>query len=112
MGRNKYEGSWIDSNFTEIDWELSKENLVELLKSVVNRTSKFTHQQMCNWCDKHYMDETKLDDEKLYDVLEDISAQWDLYLVNTYSLKELQKLELSKVKLPIEWFDRWLKALS
>ena len=42
MGRNKYEGSWIESNFIEIDWMLSKENLVELLKSAVNGTSQFT----------------------------------------------------------------------
>ncbi|RDW17714.1 hypothetical protein [Oceanobacillus chungangensis] len=112
MGRNKYEGSWIESNFIEIDWMLSKENLVELLKSVVNGTSQFTHQQICNWCDKHYTDETELDGEKLYDVLEDISTQWDLYLTNTYTLKELQHMDFSKVKLPIEWFERWVGELS
>jgi hypothetical protein len=112
VGRNKYEGSWTEPNFIEIDRALSKENLVELLKSVVNRTSKYTHQQICNWCDDHFMNETKLDDEKLNDVLEDISAQWDLYLANTYSLKELQLLDFSNVKLPIEWFESWLKDLS
>lgn len=109
---NKYEGSWTESNFIEIDWSLSKENLVGLLNSVVNKTSEFTHQQICNWCDEHYMNEKRLDDEKLYAVLEDISAQWDLYLENTFSLKELKQLDFSKVKLPIEWFERWLKEIS
>jgi hypothetical protein len=112
VGRNKYEGSWTESNVIGIDWALSKENLVEQLKGVVNRRSQFTHQQICNWCDKHYTDMTELNDEKLYDVLEDISAQWDLYLTNTYSLKELKQLDFSKVKLPIEWFEKWLEELS
>lgn len=45
-------------------------------------------------------------------ILEDISAQWDLFLANTFSLKELQQLDFSKVKLPIEWFEGWLKELT
>jgi hypothetical protein len=109
---SKYQGSWIESNFIEIDIVISKENLVEILKNVVNRTSQFTHQQICNWCDKNYTVETELDDEKVSDVIEDISVQWDLYLTNTYSLKELQHLDFSKVKLPNEWFEGWLKELS
>ena len=109
---SKYKGSWIESNFIEIDKVISKENLVEILKNVVNQTSQFTHQQICNWCDKNYTVETELDDEKVSDVIEDISAQWDLYLTNTYSLKELQHLDFSKVKLPNEWFEGWLKELS
>ncbi|WP_052427532.1 hypothetical protein [Neobacillus niacini] len=115
MGRNRYVGSWTESIFIEIDWSFSKENLVDLLKSVVNKTNHYTHQQICNWCDKHYMNymnEDGLDDEKLYGILEDISAQWDLYLANTFSLKELQKLDFSKVKLPIEWFEEWLNELT
>ncbi|MFD2444180.1 hypothetical protein ACFSO7_09350 [Bacillus sp. CGMCC 1.16607] len=78
-----------------------------MLKSVIYKTNQYTHQQICNWCDKHYMkymNEDKLGDEKLYGILEDISAQWELYLTNTFSLKELQKLDFSKIKLPIEWF--------
>jgi len=35
-----------------------------------------------------------------------------LFLVNTYSLKELQNLDLSKVKLPQDWFIEWLKQLN
>lgn len=115
VGKKKYIGSWSESKFIEIDLEFNKKNLVELLKSVVNNSNRFSHQQICNWCDKHYMkymDNDNLYNKELYKVLEDISAQWDLYLTNTYSLEELQQLNFSKVKLPIEWFDRWLKELS
>ncbi|MEH7106759.1 hypothetical protein [Bacillus sp. JJ1764] len=114
MGRNRYVGSWSETNLIEIDWSFSKENLVGLLKSVVNKTNQYTHQQICNWCDKHYMNfmnEDGLGDEKPYVILEDISAQWDLYLANTFSIKELQQKDLSKVKLPIEWFEGWLKEI-
>ncbi|OIK10804.1 hypothetical protein BIV60_20255 [Bacillus sp. MUM 116] len=59
-----------------------------------------------------YIDNDNVYNSELYKVLEDISAQWDLYLTNTYSLEELQQLDFSKVKLPKEWFDGWLKELS
>ena len=45
-------------------------------------------------------------------VARDIECQWDLFLVNSYSLKELQKIDLSKVKLPQEWFIQWLEQLK
>ncbi|MGI8386649.1 hypothetical protein [Robertmurraya sp. P23] len=83
-----------------------------MLKSVVNKTNEYTHQQICNWCDMYYMNGYRLDDEKLYGILEDISAQWDLYLANTFSLMKLQQMNFSKVKLPIEWFEVWLKELT
>ncbi|WP_090989446.1 hypothetical protein [Bacillus sp. OV322] len=115
MGRNRYVGSWSESKFTEINWSFNKENLVELLKSVVNKTNQYTHQQICNWCDKHYMkymNEAELGDEKLYGILGDISAQWDLYLANMFSLIELQQLDFSKIRLPLEWFEDWLQELT
>lgn len=59
-----------------------------------------------------YMTESELGDEKLYGILGDISAQWDLYLANTFSLIELQQLDFSKIKLPLEWFEDWLKELT
>ena len=42
----------------------------------------------------------------------DVDCQWDLYLVNTYSISELQSLDFSEVRLPTEWFADWLKQLN
>lgn len=112
MGKNKNVGNWSESKFIEIDLEFNKENLVELLNSVVNKSNNFSHQQVCNWCDKYYMkyiNESNFYNIELYKVLEDISAQWELFLTNTYSIEELQQLDFSKVELPVEWFYRWLK---
>jgi hypothetical protein len=33
-------------------------------------------------------------------------------LVNSYSLKELENMDLSKVKLPQEWYIQWLEELN
>lgn len=71
---------------------------------VVNSSNKFSHQHICNWCDKYYMkymDDFNFYNSEVYKVIEDISAQLDLYLSNTYSLEELQQLDFSKVELPI-----------
>ncbi|MFC5734670.1 hypothetical protein [Cytobacillus gottheilii] len=115
MSRNRYVGSWNESNFIEIDSFFSKENLVHLLKGAINKPDQYTHQQICHWCEKQYMNyinEDKLGDEKLYGILGDISAQWNLYLANTFSLKELQQLDYSEIKLPIKWFEDWLEDLT
>ena len=45
-------------------------------------------------------------------VARDIECQWDLFLVNSYSLKELENIDLSKVKLPQEWYIQWLEELN
>ncbi len=34
------------------------------------------------------------------------------YLANSYSLEELQKLDYSKVSIPIEWFENWPEQLK
>ncbi|MGG3449925.1 hypothetical protein [Domibacillus aminovorans] len=51
-------------------------------------------------------------DEIAFGIARDIECQRDLFLVNTYSSEELQNLDLSKVKLPQDWFIEWLKQLS
>ncbi|MBC1457868.1 hypothetical protein [Listeria newyorkensis] len=43
-------------------------------------------------------------------LLEDMSAQWDLYLANTYTIEELQKLSLQQVRLPESWLRRWYES--
>lgn len=51
-------------------------------------------------------------DEIAFRIARDIERQWDLFLVNTYSLKELQNLDLLIVKLPQNWFIEWLEQLN
>jgi hypothetical protein len=121
MGRNKYIGKWIETEAKKIDVPFTCENLDMLLyQIIIKENSTFSHQDFVNWCEDFYWfldskdtnDMLKLDENGLLiGVLNDISVQWDLYLVNTYSLKELQKLDFSNVQLPLEWFENWLKMI-
>ena len=45
------------------------------------------------------------------DVAYDVYAQWDLFLANTCSLAELQRLDFAIVELPHMWFQEWLQQL-
>ena len=45
------------------------------------------------------------------DIAQDVSAQWELHLCNTYTLEQLQRLTFSTVTLTVEWFE-WLTSES
>lgn len=108
--------NWI-WNETTIDFPLSSENLKTLLNTVCRKENRFSQFEFIKWCDNLTMafeeDEASNEfDETAFGLARDIECQWDLFLVNTYSLKELQNLDLSKVKLPQDWFIEWLKQLN
>ena len=44
---------------------------------------------------------------RVLSIAANVSCQWDLYLANTYSLKQLQALDFADVRLPLDWFDAW-----
>ncbi|HHQ0953263.1 TPA: hypothetical protein ACSK9D_003040, partial [Listeria innocua] len=51
-------------------------------------------------------DDLSLEEREL---LEDISAQWDLYLVNSYDIDTLQSLGFEKVKFPDAYLKDWYR---
>ncbi|UAL54356.1 MULTISPECIES: hypothetical protein [Metabacillus] len=106
-------------NETSINIPYTVGNLKTLLETLCSKENSFSQYDFVNWCDNLTMvfdnDEgTELDenDSMAFNIARDIECQWDLFLVNTYSLEELQKLDLSKVKLPHVWFIDWLKQLN
>ncbi|WP_148357268.1 hypothetical protein [Peribacillus simplex] len=108
--------SW---NETTIDFPFSSENLKNLLSIVSRKENRFSQFEFIKWCDNLTMafeeDEAEVSnelDEIAFGITRDIECQWELFLVNTYSFKELQNLDLSKVKLPQDWFIEWLKQLN
>jgi len=111
-GRNQIIGSWDESQCKDIDLPLTKKSLKVVLSWGANmKYSPYTHQEIANWCDKFHMEGMEKD-EVAIDIAADVDAQWDLYLVNTYKLEELQGLEFSKVELPVEWFKEWLEKIN
>ncbi|MCJ8337091.1 MAG: hypothetical protein MJK10_01345 [Pseudomonadales bacterium] len=100
-----------------IELDFTKQNFVVLLKSGADRyQSLYSHKQIAEWCEKFWYQYSDVDApegiENLLCLLADVETQWDLFLVNTYSTDELQKMDLDKVKLPYSWFDGWLSEVE
>ena len=113
-------GGVTETGMKNIPLKLSKQNLKSLLSGFILGESIYTHQDFVNWCSLHFanmvVNDLELEDvaidKQTFDVLQDVDAQWDMYIVNKYPIEELQTLDLSTVKLPIEWFRDWLKQLD
>jgi hypothetical protein len=103
-------------NKTSINLPYSFESLVGLLSCISKNENNFSQYDFAQWCDNFIMvfDEAELSPnfEIAVIVARDIECQWDLFLVNSYSLKELENIDLSKVKLPKEWYIQWLGELN
>jgi hypothetical protein len=74
--------------------------------------SPYSHKQIAEWCDRFWCQYLDVDAppqiERLLPVLADVDAQWDLFLVNTYPIEDLQKQSFENVRLPTAWFEEWL----
>ena len=100
-----------------INLEFTRENVINLLLyGEKPHDSPYSHKQIAEWCEKFWNKYSDIDApeeiEELMPVLADVETQWDLYLVNTYTLEELQKLNFEIVVLPLEWFSEWLKQVN
>lgn len=116
-GRNKLVGVWTETPATPIDLPLTLTNLTQLLAIGGDACDgTYTHQQIANWCDRYYAqyynDPSIRDETSDFDIANDVSAQWGLTLVNSYTLAELQSLDFSSVVLPLEWFNDWSTKLN
>ena len=116
-GRNQYVGKWEESQCNEIPLPFNIESLRIVLEWGQDpERSQYTHQEIAHWCDRMHMKHIDTNEEPDFDhaisIAADVDCQWDLYLANTYKLKELQVLDFSKVRLPVEWFTDWLKQLD
>lgn len=115
-GRNQIVGEWVESNCKAIDLPFTLEALATVLGwGEKNDGAPFTHQEIAYWCESFYLHHEEKEgevEETALNVAQDVEAQWDLYLVNTYSLEELQSLDFSTVVLPKEWFTEWLSAVN
>jgi hypothetical protein len=113
-------GAIQETGAKEIPLPLSKDNLKILLTNISQGISNYSHQDLANWCYRHLgniiVNDLKLEDigidKATYEVLNNVDAQWDMYLVNGYKIEELQVMDLSKICLPKDWFQDWLNQLD
>lgn len=115
--RNRFMGSWKGRPCHPIDLPFSAESLKRVLAwGAKTEGAPHTHQEVADWCDRMHMALLDADKDAQLDravsVAADVDCQWELFLVNTYPLDELQKLDMSNVRLPVEWFSNWLRELK
>lgn len=115
-GRNKYIGSWTESDCRAIPLPFTNDSLYQVLDwGSLSSGSPFTHQEIARWCDRMHMAYMDVDVvpkmESAIRVAADVDCQWNLFLANTYSLEQLRDLDYSSVRLPVDWFVDWRTQL-
>jgi len=116
MASEKYQGKWVESVTNKIELEFTPENARKVISLGLENDPTYSHQDIAHWCEKFWNKYCEIDApeeiDKIMPILADVETQWDLYLANSYSLKELQNKNFSEVKLPVEWFKEWLDEIN
>ena len=115
-GRNQVLGSWSESRCREIDLPMTAGSLRVLLDDGSKPDGEYTHQEITHWCDQlemHYLDDdSSVEMDAALSIAADVDCQWDLFLATSYTVEELQKIDFSKVRLPVAWFTDWRNQLN
>ncbi|WP_417387302.1 hypothetical protein [Gimesia sp.] len=115
-GHNQPAGFWTETNCQVIELPLTRESLIQVLCCALDDgNAEYTHQEIAWWAENFHQAQFDYEnpvDETVADVALDLHLQWQMYLDNTYTREELQKLDFSKVRLPAEWFSNWLEQLD
>ncbi|EAG2315419.1 TPA_asm: hypothetical protein GYZ23_01120 [Listeria monocytogenes] len=89
--------------------DVIKLNLNEALTDVITSKELVERSEKILYVDENQQsinDNLSLEEREL---LEDISAQWDLYLVNSYDIDTLQSLDFEKIKFPDAYLKDWYR---
>ncbi|EAE5152701.1 TPA: hypothetical protein H9458_002411 [Listeria monocytogenes] len=89
--------------------DVIKMNLTEALTDVITSKELVERSDKILYVDENQQsinDNLSLEEREL---LEDISAQWDLYLVNSYDIDTLQSLDFEKVKFLEAYLKEWYR---
>ncbi|EAC3173766.1 hypothetical protein AAU33_12110 [Listeria monocytogenes] len=89
--------------------DVIKVNLTEALTDVITSKKLVERSEKILYVDENQQsinDDLSLEEREL---LEDISAQWDLYLVNSYDIDTLHSLDFEKVKFPDAYLKEWYR---
>ncbi|MBC1475114.1 hypothetical protein HB852_10840 [Listeria grandensis] len=89
--------------------DVIKVNLNEALTDVITSKELVERSEKILYVDENQQsinDDLSLEEREL---LEDISAQWDLYLDNSYDIDTLQSLDFGKIKFPEAYLKEWYR---
>ena len=111
-------GGLQETGAKEIPLDFNKENLKLILDRLISNDTTYSHQDFSTWASKFHthcidsFDKGKPVDDNLEELLNDIDAQWSLFLFNSYKVEQLLKLDLSTVKLPSDLLIKWQTILQ
>jgi len=104
----------------EITLPLNVKNFKKLLTDGSKSKSKFSHEAIVHWCYRFWWEyaegkhREKADDltRIAYKVADDVSVQWESFLMNNYTAKERENMEHTHARMPVDWFKDWLRLLK
>jgi len=116
-GRNKYRGSWTEPISKKIKLPFTIQSMLKVLTwGATPSKSPYNHQDIAHWCDRFHIAMFNIDADSAMDIVigvaADVDAQWDMFLANSYDLKQLQELDFSEVQMPLEFYEDWLKQIA
>lgn len=122
QSRRHLNGAYSEPPALSISLPFTLDNLRALLAEGAHPDAHYTHQQIKDWAEHFWQRHNLWSAEPRADIpaeivaaanlAQEIEMQWDMYLANTYTLPELQHLDVSRVQLPHEWFADWLARLD
>jgi hypothetical protein len=118
--RSGYGGSWQESPFEKLDLPLTIESLKKVLAYGTDEEAPFTHQQIADWCFRFWWEREEgslsgIPDEELdlaAEVALDVESRWGTYLLEEFTLGQLQTMDFARVRLAKDWFRDWQHALG
>jgi hypothetical protein len=110
---DKYIGRWHETPCEPINLPFSVESFAQILRAGAQVDGPYSHQQIADWSHSLWWEvsEGSLQEDvspelrHAAEIALDVDAQWDLLLANTFSLAQLQSMDFSTVRLPVDWFQ-------
>lgn len=74
------------------------------------------HFDLAHWCYRFHTHARPLALDPLTEaavgIAEEVDARWERFVVSTHPMEALLGLDLAAVRLPVEWFQGWLRELE
>ncbi len=104
----------------EIKLPLNVKNFKKVLTEGAKPRSKITHEAIVQWCYSFWWEhaEGKQRDkadaltQRAFKIADDVSTQWESFLMNNYTAQERENMVHTKARMPADMFKDWIKLLT
>lgn len=104
----------------EIKLPLTVKNFAKVLAEGAKQKPKFSNEAIVHWCYRFWWEHAegkqreKADaaTQKAYKIADDVSIQWESFLMNNFTAEERENMEHTHARMPADLFADWLKLLK